>query len=321
MFNNEFKKGTEIYEQYQKDVKSLFGENYLELNTKRLYFWELVSNYIVDTLVEQSSGLFRNEEDVLSNAYFHVLRQYLLGIIQNPCPIRKEELEFYINAPLLGVLNDCPYIRDMLLQKPQKIVWLKNKKKEIADFVRKYMLVETDDTDEVTENPYDAVFCECGKIHFTKEDDFYDAVESGKELVVVCTNCGTTVIRGADSFTEVTDDDCYTSYDTYTRSLQDNFEKAVELDMDNTHKVIFSRGMSVIMTTHQPADSYFGMYYDSKTEKPRNLLEEEWEAMRRKVNIEATVNMMLEEDKELKLKALSKYYIEGLDFSKYTGRR
>lgn len=44
----------------------------------------------------------------------------------------------------------------------------------------------------------DVIFCGCGHIHVVSGKDYSDAVEAGKENLLICGNCGATYIFGAE---------------------------------------------------------------------------------------------------------------------------
>lgn len=44
----------------------------------------------------------------------------------------------------------------------------------------------------------DVIFCGCGHIHVVSGKDYSDAIEAGKENLLICGNCGVTYISGAE---------------------------------------------------------------------------------------------------------------------------
>lgn len=42
------------------------------------------------------------------------------------------------------------------------------------------------------------IFCKCGHIHVVSGKDYSDAVEAGKENLLICGNCGAMYIYGAE---------------------------------------------------------------------------------------------------------------------------
>lgn len=103
----------------------------------------------------------------------------------------------------------------------------------------------------------DVIFCGCGHIHVVSGKDYSDAIEAGKENLLICGNCGATYISGAEEaeggyslYRHEIPQNLMTSENNYSTDLTDYLKRF--------YKVNYSVGYGVPMTTGYFADEYFG---------------------------------------------------------------
>lgn len=177
---------------------------------------------------------------------------------------------------------------------------------------------------------YDVRICSCGRIHFVPNKDIDDAIESDRELWLVCGGCGKTTRIGADIEHDwLSDDPEAIAYNMYSFD-HDSYQLTAEsFNATDTHKgiykVIHSVGKRPVMMTGMKATHYFapaGRFEDNwypdlyKIERNDITKEEvfqfieQWNKDRLTVNMNALLRTLTEEECE----ALSGYAIEGLDW-------
>lgn len=142
-------------------------------------------------------------------------------------------------------------------------------------------------------NKYDVRFCSCGRIHFVKWEDVETAINSKKTVLLVCNNCGTSTIIGAE---ELHYDD---GLDAMVRDMFSYEVKDEEIDMDtsNISKIVMSLGERVIMETGYEA-TYHGIdFIDWDTKQPENVSNKDWDKKRKTVNLKYTENCMRDDEK------------------------
>lgn len=94
----------------------------------------------------------------------------------------------------------------------------------------------------------DVIFCRCGHIHVVSGKDYSDAIEAGKENLLICGNCGATYISGAEEaeggyslYRHEIPQNLMTSENNYSADLTDYLKRF--------YKVNYSVGYGVPMTT------------------------------------------------------------------------
>lgn len=110
----------------------------------------------------------------------------------------------------------------------------------------------------------DVLFCGCGHIHVVSGKDYSDAVEAGKENLLICGNCGAMYIHGAEEveggyslYRHELPQNLMTSENNYSTDLTDYLKRF--------YKVNYSVGYGVPMTTGYFADTLFcGRFLDNK---------------------------------------------------------
>lgn len=101
----------------------------------------------------------------------------------------------------------------------------------------------------------DITICGCGCIHLVRGKDYQEAIEAGKENLLICGNCYSTFAFGAD----VTED----GYSLYKRrnalsfGTDNDLCTALPTSPDPFYKVYLSLGYPVPMSTGRDANSYF----------------------------------------------------------------
>lgn len=109
----------------------------------------------------------------------------------------------------------------------------------------------------------DVIFCRCGHIHVVSGKDYSDAIEAGKENLLICGNCGATYISGAEEaeggyslYRYEIPQNLMTSENNYSADLTDYLKRF--------YKVNYSVGYGVPMTTGYFADTLFcGRFLDN----------------------------------------------------------
>lgn len=170
-------------------------------------------------------------------------------------------------------------------------------------------------------NKYDARIYANGRFALILEEDFSEAIEQGKEILVFCGGWsgGYARIHGADRVPDYYDlnggKDCF---DLYSHDVKDKTFTPEE--MSRFYRVIVTDGVKVYMKTGEPATQYFGSSFsdwDTKFEDykrkfgaDKNATIEEFEKMRHEIDIEKTLNMVYgntQEEKEEIQKAIKGY--------------
>lgn len=108
------------------------------------------------------------------------------------------------------------------------------------------------------------IFCSCGHIHVVSGKDYSDAIEAGKENLLICGNCGATYILGAEEaeggyslYRHEIPQNLMTSENNYSTDLTDYLKKF--------YKVNYSVGYGVPMISGYFADKYFGGRFRDST--------------------------------------------------------
>lgn len=180
---------------------------------------------------------------------------------------------------------------------------------------------------------YDVRICGCGRIHFVLNKDIDDAIESDRELWLVCGGCGKTTRIGADIEHDWLSDDpekmIYNMY-SFEHGAHKDYELTVEsfAATDNhkgIYKVLRSVGERPVMMTGMHANGFdhFSDYFQDnwypdfwKIERSDITKEEIFQFIEQWKKDHVTVNMrlLLRTLDDDKLEALSCYHIKGLDW-------
>lgn len=152
---------------------------------------------------------------------------------------------------------------------------------------------------------YNVMFCKCGRVHFIDEEKINEAIKNNKQVLVICNNCGESLIIGANESYEESGDKCYMMYSSNMIDTEIN-------DTSKIHSIVFSAGEQIQMMTGGAA-TYYGnnTFIDWETKKPEDVSNEEWEKLRETVHTQHTINWIRDEDK---LEQLS-HYGSGIDWT------
>lgn len=129
---------------FNKQLLDIFGENYIEIDLERQKIWDKCKRYLQLALNDwilpkyhetenipyysiEDVSMWNLENELILNK--HVGR--IVGIIQNPINVSKEEVEEFKLTPLLDNFNI--YNKDFILK-------LKDCKKEAIEFAEKYLV-------------------------------------------------------------------------------------------------------------------------------------------------------------------------------------
>jgi len=159
---------------------------------------------------------------------------------------------------------------------------------------------------------YDVRFCSCGRVHFIDQEKINSAIKNEKEVLVVCNHCGSSYVVGASKECDEDGEECYMMY---SQSMQDTEVN----DMIKIDSIVFTTGEQIRMMTGGEATDHGGYgFIDWETEKSKNISSEEWEKMRKTVNVEHTINWIKDDNK---LEQMS-HYLCGIDWkgTKYEKR-
>lgn len=151
---------------------------------------------------------------------------------------------------------------------------------------------------------YDVRFCSCGRVHFIDEEKVNKAIDNEKQVIMVCNNCGSSRIIGADKVTEEDGTDCYNMYSYAMRDEEIN-------DLSKIDSIVFTAGEQVRMMTGGEATYQGDVFIDWDTKKPNDISEDEWDKMRRTVNTQHTINWIRDDEK---LEQMS-HYLVGIDWT------
>ena len=176
---------------------------------------------------------------------------------------------------------------------------------------------------------FDVRFCKCGRIHFIENSLIDDALEQDKNLMFVCGGCGSVLLIGADREADW-NDPSKTIFNMYT------FEKSEELQIWDeslfagsdkkkaVSKIFYSQGVQVMMMTGYYAKSFEhgigrfqDIWYPDFWKIPKNATAEDYKAFIEQWQKDSvTVNMsyLLRTLTDEQAKALSGYFVEGLDW-------
>ena len=168
---------------------------------------------------------------------------------------------------------------------------------------------------------YDVRFFPNGRVYFLDEDILNEAIEAGKEILIVmnCWSGGYALAIGANKIpatwydeTASPDEICYEMYSYDIKETEFSQE-----DLTRFHKVIFTSGTQIRMKTGDQATYYdsngfvdWDTSYQSFKEKYlyNNETKEQFEKLRREIDWEATKNFMsTKKDYQDKIEALSHY--------------
>jgi len=151
---------------------------------------------------------------------------------------------------------------------------------------------------------YDVRFCSCGRVHFIDQEKINNAIENEKQVLVICNNCGNSFVVGAD---KQEDEDGETYYMMYSLDMRNT-----ELSgMSKIDYIVFTAGEQIRMMTGGEATYHgSGIFIDWETNKPEDLTLEEWEKLRKQVNVFSTINWIKDDNK---LEEMS-HYLSGIDW-------
>ena len=166
---------------------------------------------------------------------------------------------------------------------------------------------------------YDVRFFPNGRVYFLDYDIFDEALEAGKEILIVmnCWSGGYALAVGANKILWYDENTGFNeiSYVMYSYDIKET--EFSQEDLARFHKVIFTDGVQIRMKTGDQATCYIsGEFIDWDTSyqdfKKRylynNETEEQFENLRREVDWEATKSFMsTEKDFQDKIEALSHY--------------
>lgn len=144
----------------------------------------------------------------------------------------------------------------------------------------------------------EVIFCKCGHIHVVSGKDYSDAIEAGKENLLICGNCGAMYIYGAEEVEG--------GYSLYRHELPQNLmtrENNYSTDLTDYlkrfYKVNYSVGYGVPMTSGYFADEYFGgRFRDSTYDDDQHV----------------DMSRFLQITPDHVLKMVSQYYIRALNW-------
>jgi hypothetical protein len=151
---------------------------------------------------------------------------------------------------------------------------------------------------------YDVRFCNCGRVHFIEQEKVDKAIESGKQVLIICNNCGNSYVVGAD---KEQDENGKTIYMMYSSDMRN---KTLD-DTSKIESIVFTAGEQIRMMTGGEATFYGNnTFIDWETEKPDNITNEKWHEMRKTVHVQHTINWIKDDNK---LGQMSHYYT-GIDW-------
>lgn len=171
--------------------------------------------------------------------------------------------------------------------------------------------------------------CKCGRIHLIPEEKIDNALEKNKNFVLICANCGESIVIGANIEPDWNDPekDCYMMY---SYNLSDYKDKSITKESFETTKkekgieeIYYSHGIKVPMMTGNYATDYFcGRFSDRwypdfyNIERKDITVKEIMDFINqwKKDRITVNMNRFIHENKEEDLKEISRYYIKGLNW-------
>lgn len=176
---------------------------------------------------------------------------------------------------------------------------------------------------------FEVRICSCGRIHFIDNALIDEALDQGKNLMLVCGGCGSVQLIGADRQPDW-DDPSKTVFNMYTWSVHEEqkiWDASLFTGTDKqkaVSKIFYSQGVQVMMESGYFAKSFEhgvgrfqDMWYPDFWKIPANATAEEYKAFIEKWQRESvTVNMpfLLRTLTEEQAQALSGYAIEGLNW-------
>lgn len=176
---------------------------------------------------------------------------------------------------------------------------------------------------------YDMRICKCGRIHMIDNEKLNTALESNKNLLLICAGCGTATLIGADiepDWNEL-EKDCYVMYAEDFSSYKDRNINVSDFESTDLQKgiqeIIYSHGIKVPMMTGQYATDYFnGKFFDRwypdfyKIQR-RDITGDEVMKFIDEYNYDrTTVNMIrfIQDTPHDILEEISHYHIEGFNW-------
>ena len=117
----------------------------------------------------------------------------------------------------------------------------------------------------------DVIFCSCGHIHFVSGKDYSEAIKAHQENLLICANCGTTYVLGADEVEG--------GYSLYKHEIplnlmtkENNYSADLTDYLRRFYRVNYSLGYGVPMTTGYFADEYFcGRFCNSTSDEEQQV--------------------------------------------------
>lgn len=167
---------------------------------------------------------------------------------------------------------------------------------------------------------YDMTICGCGRIHMVPTEKIDEAIENGKNLMLICAGCGKAVLIGAYE-----DPDGYMMYKRDYSSYQDAFIKKEDFEEngENISEIYYSHGLRVPMKTGQYATDYFnGIFSDGwhpdfyKIQRKDVIVSEIMDFLDTYSKDRKTVNMerFIRETPDDMLEEISHYAVYGLNW-------
>lgn len=175
---------------------------------------------------------------------------------------------------------------------------------------------------------YNMRICKCGRIHMIDNARIDQALESNKNLLLICAGCGNATVIGADIQPDYYDS-TKISYNMYSFALSEHKDKTIDMsDFECTNRkaidiIIYSHGYKVPMMTGMYATDYLSgtfsdrWYPDFYKIQRKNITVDEIMKFIDKYNSDrTTVNMarFINETPEDIIEEISHYSIKGLNF-------
>lgn len=180
---------------------------------------------------------------------------------------------------------------------------------------------------------YDMRICSCGRIHMIPVEKVNNAIQTNKNLGVICGGCGSILAIGADACPDWDDPNktCYEmySFDVNLNDVHNTIDITPEaftdgiLSMKPFSEILYSLGLKVPMMTGEYARSYFGdtfcdMWYPDwyKVERYDVTVEDFKKFIAEFKENQKTVNMarFIQETPEDMLEVISQYRIKAFDW-------
>lgn len=187
-----------------------------------------------------------------------------------------------------------------------------------------------------TNKEYDVRFCNCGSIHFIEKEVIESAIESNKEVILICGSCGSSILIGAEkvSYNENPSNEEY-AYEMYSKEFRTSFtttkeDNYVVLDSIEDHLfysnpvIRYSIGKRPTMMTGNKAESHSNGRFNESSDSDTHLIAmsklnmdearkygAQLQERRSKVNMKALFNTFTDDE----LRHLSQYLMHGFDWS------